>query len=81
MASDTIPANYITPLRHLQQAMQEHYALFQSGFISEKEYLSSIKPLDEAIDTLEISMLKEFLAAREASSTPFHVPGKQRVTL
>jgi len=68
-------------LAHLQHKMQQYYLLFQLGLMNEKEYLSAIKPLDKAIDTLEMSILKEYLVLKEASSTPFHVPEKQAVTL
>jgi hypothetical protein len=76
MASDTVPGNYRTPLSHLQQMMQGHYALFQSGIISEKEYLTVIKPLDQAIDTVEMSTLKGYLASKEASLKHFPAPEK-----
>jgi hypothetical protein len=76
MKSATVCRRYRSTLEHLHQTMQNHYVLFQSGFISEKEYLSAIKPLDKAIDTMEMSTLKEFLVLREASLAHFHVPEK-----
>jgi hypothetical protein len=63
-------------LKQLHQVMYECYTLFQMGLLSEKEYLAAIKPLDMAIDTLEMSTLKEFLVLREASLAHFHVPEK-----
>jgi hypothetical protein len=76
MEPDIVLKHYRITMKHLHHEMQKHYALFQSGFISEKEYLSAIKPLDKAIDTLEMSILKEYLVWQEASSIPFHVPEK-----
>ena len=76
MKKNTVFKNNSTALTHLQYKMQQYYWLFQLGLMNEKEYLSAIKPLDKAIDTLEMSTLKESFAWQEASSTPFHVPEK-----
>lgn len=46
-------------LTALQQKMQELYSLFQLGTITEGEYLLKIKPIDQAIDNIEMSTLLE----------------------
>jgi hypothetical protein len=74
MEKDTVLKNSRNRLSYLHHEMQQYYVLFQLGFMSEKEYLTVIKPLDEAIDTLEISTLKGYLALKEASSALSHVP-------
>ena len=56
---------YGTSLRDLQHEMQQYYALFQKGILSEKEYLSAIKPLDKAIDTLEMSTLSSYFVLKK----------------
>ena len=68
-------------LEQLHQMMQECYALYQIGIISEKEYLAAIKPLDKAIDTLEMATLKECFALKEAFSTHSRVLKKKEVSL
>jgi len=63
-------------LAHLQHKMQQYYLLFQLGLMNEKEYLSAIKPLDTAIDAMEMSTLKEYLVLKESSLKHFHVREK-----
>jgi hypothetical protein len=63
-------------LEQLHKMMYECYILFQTGRIGEKEYLSAIKPLDKAIDAMEMVTLKGYLVWKEASSIPCHVPEK-----
>jgi len=76
MESATVCRSYRSTLGDLHQAMQNHYTLFQSGFINEKEYLSAIKPIDTAIDAMEMSTLKEYLVLKESSLKHFHVREK-----
>ena len=74
MEKDTALKNSRNKLSYLHHEMQQYYVLFQLGFMSEKEYLTVIKPLDEAIDALEMSTLKEYLVLKEASSVLSHLP-------
>jgi hypothetical protein len=76
MKKNTELRNSRNRLSCLHHEMQQYYVLFQLGFMSEKEYLAAIKPLDEAIDALEISTLKVCFVSKEASSAPFHAQEK-----
>jgi len=55
-------------LQQLQKILQEHYQLYRSGKISEKEYLIRIKPIDEAIDRQEMAILQDTPLWRELFS-------------
>ena len=55
-------------LSHLHAKLELAYAQYKNCAISEKEYLASIKPIDQAIDNIEISTLQDTLALREPSS-------------
>ncbi len=59
------------PLRLLQKMLEEYYGQYRAGEISEKEYLILIKPIDEAIDNLEMATLLDIPALRESSSQFF----------
>jgi hypothetical protein len=74
MKKNTVLKNSRNRLSYLHYEMQQYYVLFQLGFMSEKEYLTVIKSLDEAIDALEMSTLKEYLVLKEASSVLSHLP-------
>jgi len=76
MKEDTVLKNRKNKLTYLHHKMQQYYVLFQLGFMTETEYFTAIKPLDKAIDTLEISTLKGYLALKEASLVLSHVPEK-----
>jgi len=76
MKKNILFKNNKTTLEHLQHEMQKYYTLFQLGLMTEKEYLAAIKPIDKIIDTLEISILKEYFVLKEASSALSHVPEK-----
>ena len=56
-----------TPLRLLQKMLEEYYSQYRSGEITEKEYLILIKPIDQAIDNLEMATLRDIPALRESS--------------
>ena len=55
------------PLRLLQKMLEEYYGQYRSGEISEKEYLALIKPIDQAIDNLEMATLRDIPALRGSS--------------
>ena len=58
-------------LQRLQRELASHYARYREGEISEKEYLQRAKPIDNAIDTLEISTLQDNPALKESLSAHF----------
>ncbi len=53
-------------LRQLQRELESHYKQYASGYISEKEYLIIVKPIDEAIDNLEMATLRGTPVWKEA---------------
>jgi len=79
MEITTTQRSYKNRLGELHKAMQKHYTLFRSGFIDEEEYLLAIRPLDMAIDAVEMSTLKGYLVLKEASSKHFYVLENQAV--
>jgi hypothetical protein len=62
------------PLRLLQKMLEENYKLYKSGEISEKEYLTRVKPIDEAIGKLEMATLRDTPLWKEAFSHCFLKP-------
>ena len=62
------------PLRLLQQMLEEYYGQYRSGEITQKEYLILIKPIDQAIDNLEMATLQDIPALREAFSQLSQMP-------
>ena len=46
------------PLQIMQKMLEENYALYRSGDISQYEYLVRIKPIDREIGKLEMSTLR-----------------------
>lgn len=59
-----------SPLRLLQRMMQEYYEQYSSGEINEKEYLDLIRPIDQAIDNMEMATLRDTPAWIESFSLP-----------
>ncbi len=57
-----------TNLTHLQKHMQVYYLAYKRGTLTEEEYLSRIKPIDQAIDNIEMSTLQDTLVLRGSSS-------------
>ena len=57
----------INSLKLLQKILQENYKLYISGEITEKEYLTRIKPIDQAIDKIEMATLLQDTPACEIS--------------
>ena len=48
----------------------DEYNAYKDGAISEKEYITRAKPLDEAIGDLEMATLRDTPVWREAFSPP-----------
>ena len=65
---ETIMAHIDKPLGLLQKMLEEYYGKYSSGEISEKEYLTLIKPIDEAIDNIEMATLLDSSVLPEAFS-------------
>ena len=61
-------------LQNLQKKMTIYYNAYQSGDLTESEYLYHIKILDKQIDTIELSILKEYVVCLGSSSVSFHEP-------
>ena len=66
-----------TSLQELQGKLEAHYARYAAGEISQEEYLRRIKPLDEAIDNMEMATLRNTPAWKRRSSSPLHSPENQ----
>ena len=62
------------PLRLLQKMLEEYYGQYRSGEITEKEYLILIKPIDQAIDNLEMATLQDIPVWKEAFSQLSQMP-------
>ena len=45
----------------LQNMSMQLYTRYRTGLLTQKEYLNLIKPLDEAIDRLELQTLSRYL--------------------
>ena len=54
-------------LYHLQKQLKSEYDFYKSGTISEKQYLALIKPIDQAIDNIEMSTLRDNPVLKESS--------------
>ena len=54
-------------LIQLQKILEENYKQYISGEITEKEYLTQVKPIDEAIGKLEMATLQGTPALRGSS--------------
>ena len=52
--------------------LERVYKRYRAGEISEAEYLRRAKPIDEAIDRMEMATLRDTIASRESSSP--HAP-------
>lgn len=55
-------------LQQLHRQLEEMYHFYKSGAISEKQYLTLIKPIDQAIDYVEMSTLLDTPVLRGSSS-------------
>jgi len=56
-----------TKLKELHRKLEAEYFFYVHGEINEKEYLERIRPIDKAIDTIEMSTLQGIPAWRESS--------------
>jgi hypothetical protein len=53
-------------LNHLHKIQETMYKLYKDGLISEKKYLTLIRPIDREIDKLEMVILQDTLVWKEA---------------
>ena len=51
----------------MQKMLEENYKQYISGEITQKEYIRRIKPIDQAIDKLEMSILQDTPALKGSS--------------
>jgi len=58
---------YQKNLDYLHQRLELAYAQYKDCAISEKQYLSLIKPIDQAIDNIEMSTLRDNLVLKVSS--------------
>ncbi len=54
-------------LLQLHRELKKEYYLYKHGNISEKEYLDRARPIDLAIDNIEMSTLQDTLALKGSS--------------
>ena len=52
----------------LRNRLTQEYHTYMEGRISQQEYLKRVKPIDQAIDNIEMSTLQDTPALREPSS-------------
>ena len=55
-------------LHRLRKVLMNEYLLYKQGVISEKEYCSRAKPIDKAIDKIEMAILLQYTPACEIPS-------------
>lgn len=60
-------------LLQLHKMLEEEYRQYISGNITEKEYLIRVKPIDKAIDELEMSTLQDIPVLRGSSLLHFQM--------
>ena len=53
-------------LKFLYRLLETYYTLYIEEKISEKEYLAYIKPIDQAISSIELSTLQDNPAQKES---------------
>jgi hypothetical protein len=53
-------------LKFLYRLLEAYYIRYKEGKISEKEYLAYIKPIDKAINIIELSTLQDNPAQKES---------------
>jgi len=54
-------------LYQLHTMLEKEYKQYKDGLISEKQYLTLIKPIDQEIDKFEMSTLQDTLALKGSS--------------
>ncbi len=57
-------------LLYLQRILAKEYSLYRSGLISDNEYLHRVKPIDQAIDSLEMATLQD-IPVLKGSFSPY----------
>ena len=63
--------NEIPTLIKLYRKLENEYYIYRQGHISEKEYLDRIRPIDQAIDKLEMATLQDSPVLKGSSSLLF----------
>ena len=58
----------LNKLSVLRNRLMQEYITYKEGLISQQEYLKRIKPIDQAIDNIEMSTLQDTPALKEPSS-------------
>lgn len=61
-------------LDHLHKRLELAYKWYKNGIISEEDYLVCIKPIDQAIDSLEMFTLLDTPVYQGLSSPLSHMP-------
>lgn len=59
-------------LLQLRKRLTSEYLLYKQGLIGKKEYCLRAKPIDEAIDKLEMAILQDTLALKGSSLPHSH---------
>ena len=65
----------IEDLYQLRKKLMDEYVSYTLGLITQEEYCTRAKPIDQAIDKLEMATLQDILAGQRSSSLP---SGKQK---
>ena len=52
----------------LRKRLMQEYHTYVEGQVSQQEYLKRVKPIDQAIDNIEMSTLQDTPALKEPSS-------------
>ena len=60
-------------LSQLQKILEEHYRHYKLGKITEKEYLTRVKPIDQQIGELEMATLQDTPALKGTSLLHFQM--------
>ena len=60
------------PLKLMQKMLSVNYELYKTGVITQSEYIERIKPIDKAIDKLEMATLQDTPVLKVSSSE--HIP-------
>jgi len=59
---------YLTnPLKLMQKMLTVNYELYKTGVLTQSEYIERIKPIDKAIDKLEMATLQGTPVLKELS--------------
>ena len=58
----------LNKLSVFRSRLMQEYITYKEGRISQQEYLKRVKPIDQAIDNIEMSTLQDTPALKEPSS-------------